>query len=242
MSDSASSSVDEAAEVADAPSNGVAPPRGERTYGGLTAEQRRAKRRAQLIEAARELFGTKGFQSTTVRALVKESGLGERYFYESFADLEELLIALLDEINSQVLAASLSALGESEDYQARNVLGMTAWARAVTADPRNARVILLESVGVSERVERSRRRWLRRFAEVIVAYAPSPPDGTIFSGPVIALGLVGAVHELTVEWYSGDIEMTLDEVILHAVVLFEGVRRLTENPPDDSESITRVPR
>ncbi|MGH9792076.1 MAG: TetR/AcrR family transcriptional regulator, partial [Candidatus Acidiferrales bacterium] len=58
--------------------------------------QRSAERRARLIQAGVQVFGTKGFHSATVKQICAEAGLTERYFYESFENLNALFLATYD--------------------------------------------------------------------------------------------------------------------------------------------------
>ena len=84
-----------------------------RVYGGVTGEERTAERRRKLIEAGMNLFGSASSGSVRVKDVVAEAGLTERYFYESFADLNALFGAVLgtaaDEIESRVDAAMVDA-------------------------------------------------------------------------------------------------------------------------------------
>ena len=57
-----------------------------RTYGGVTAGQRRATRRAALIEAALDLFAEEGARAVSKRAVCARARLNDRYFYEHFTD------------------------------------------------------------------------------------------------------------------------------------------------------------
>jgi AcrR family transcriptional regulator len=67
-------------------------PRSEpvRDYDGKTADERVADRRARLIAAGVELFGEHGYAGTSIRSVLRQSGLRDRYFGESFADLDSL--------------------------------------------------------------------------------------------------------------------------------------------------------
>src|SRR4029077_5184552 len=56
----------------------------QRAYGGVSAEDRIAARRAKLLDAGLELFGTRGYATTGVKDVCREAGLTDRYFYESF--------------------------------------------------------------------------------------------------------------------------------------------------------------
>src|SRR5581483_1962254 len=89
------------------------PRSGTRVYGGVDAVERRAARRARLIGAALDLLGTDGWQATTVRAICARAGLTARYFYESFADRDELLLAVFDEIAQEAAAVVLDAVASA---------------------------------------------------------------------------------------------------------------------------------
>ena len=71
-----------------------------RTWRGQTTQERQSERRDRLIEAGIELFGTRGYANTPVKAICEEAGLTERYFYEAFEDRE----ALLDQIYEILIA------------------------------------------------------------------------------------------------------------------------------------------
>ena len=51
-----------------------------RDYDGKTADERVADRRARLIGAGLELFGEHGYAGTSIRSVLRQSGLRDRYF------------------------------------------------------------------------------------------------------------------------------------------------------------------
>ena len=59
-----------------------------RRYGGLTAEERRAERRARLVRAATEIWVAEGWAAVSMRAVCARAGLTDRYFYEEFGNRE----------------------------------------------------------------------------------------------------------------------------------------------------------
>jgi AcrR family transcriptional regulator len=73
-----------------------------RNYAGLSAEERRLARRERLIEGAIRAYGELGYRNTTVKAVCEAAGLTERYFYESFANSEALLVAAFDAVSRRV--------------------------------------------------------------------------------------------------------------------------------------------
>ena len=69
--------------------------------------------RGRLVEAALELFGDKGYESTTVAEIAARAGLTERTFFRYFSDKREVLFwgaaALQDLLVSTVVHAPESA-------------------------------------------------------------------------------------------------------------------------------------
>ena len=105
-----------------------------RRYRGISAEERRAARRRQLLDAALEIAGTRGVERTTMTAICSEAGLTERYFYESFDARDQLLLALVDEIAEQVRTAVLTALSDTEgDTAARAHAALAAFAAVLVS-------------------------------------------------------------------------------------------------------------
>ncbi|MCJ0904974.1 TetR family transcriptional regulator [Rhodococcus sp. SRB_17] len=119
---------------------------GPRRWRGLEPEDRRAARRAQLIEAGMQIMGTEGAAAATMRATCREAALTERYFYESFGSRDELLVAVLDEVvlgaRDTILAALETAPVEPPLLIRHVVKAFTAY---VTKDPRRGRIMFVES-------------------------------------------------------------------------------------------------
>src|ERR1700754_2507466 len=81
-----------------------------RDYDGKTAAERVAERRARLVDAGIELFGEHGYAGTSIRAVLRQAGLRDRYFGESFADLDALLAAAYDKLIDEEASACRAAI------------------------------------------------------------------------------------------------------------------------------------
>ena len=179
-------------------------------YGGVEAAQRIATRRAQLIEAALELLGTDGWPVTTVRGICAHAKLTPRYFYESFEDLDAILLAVFDEIAAEGAAAVLAAVGAAEpDARAKSRAAIGAFIELLTDDPRKARVLFIEAMG-SEPLARRRLRpsacspgsWPSR---------PGRSMGSHETDPLVeltALMLAGGLAEALLAWLDGSLGVT----------------------------------
>ncbi|MGW5521006.1 TetR/AcrR family transcriptional regulator [Gordonia sp. NPDC003950] len=180
-----------------------------RRYGGADADERRERRRATLIEAGLDLFGEVGYPHVSVKRLCERAGLTQRYFYESFADRSALLIAVYDHCveiarSAAVAAADVYLTGPDGvapaevPAAARAALG--AFMDAIACDPRRARVMLVEVVGVDPEVESTRLRAIHEWANLVLALAMGERAVSI-PQRLAAIGLVGAVTQLLVDWY-----------------------------------------
>jgi AcrR family transcriptional regulator len=194
-----------------------------RRYRGVTPAERQAERRERLMEAGLELFGTIGYARTSVRAVAAAAAVNSRYFYESFGSREDLLYCVYQRIVTDIFTkASQAAAGETTiEAQARATV-RAAWT-AVTEDRRKARIVALEMVGVSDRLERLRRETRQALAQLTADNALSIAGSGVRLrlDPVLtARFLIGGVVEVLLEWINGDLDASVDEVVEHFTTLF----------------------
>ena len=191
-------------------------------YRGVPAAERQATRRQQLIDAAYDLLGSEGWQATTVRAVCRRAGLTPRYFYESFPDLDSLVVAVFDRIVAELVVVVLEQVVAAPDEahaKARAAIG--GFVRHVTEDPRRARIVFSEALG-SEALARRRFDTLRTFARLIAE------QGRAFYGvrgherlaDTTAYLLAGGMAELLLAWRDGTIGSSLEELIDDCAALF----------------------
>ncbi|MFF0545909.1 TetR/AcrR family transcriptional regulator [Nocardia thailandica] len=174
-----------------------------RAYRGATAEERRAARRARLIEAGIAVFGTRGFRAATVEAVAAEAGLIKRYFYESFDSLDTLLAAVYDLVVADLHTAVTASTRTGTDLAgalAGALDGMLAWAQD---DPRRARIHLFEAPGagsrLDERVRDNGRRFAHELSEILRAHTPEMPlSGT--EQALLGTVVVGVGQQVTTQW------------------------------------------
>jgi AcrR family transcriptional regulator len=197
-----------------------------RSYGGASADQRKARRRAALLEAGLELLGTKGWAGTTVRGVCALAGLNDRYFYESFADLDTLRLAVVDDLAAQGTAAILAATHAPRDLRARSRAVVTAVVDFFTADPRRAH-ILVHEFQASEPL-RERRRQLIQGLVAIFAAQVHEILGEVPASDVelTALTLIGGVLELVITWLRGDLAVDREHLIDFIVALMLSAARV----------------
>ncbi len=197
-----------------------------RRYRGLSVAERRAQRRERLLEAGLELFGTEGYASSSIRAVSAAASLNSRYFYESFTSREDLLYHVYQRAVRDVALAVIEATAGAHTVEEQARAGLRASWEVYTEDPRKARVIVLEVVGVSERLERVRRENRHAFADILVRNAMSlaAEDVQLRMDPVLtARSLIGAAMEVLVDWIHGDVDASKEEIVEHLTNMYTAV-------------------
>ncbi|MFD0365796.1 TetR/AcrR family transcriptional regulator [Nocardia sp. GCM10030253] len=207
----------------------------QRTYGGISADERRAQRRAALLDAALEIIGTDGLAKLTVSGLCAQAGLNERYYYESFDGRDAVLTALVDGIAEELAGTIVAALRAApDDTRGKAHAAITAGIHLLTDDPRKAKVALVAGMATPELRARTNQT-VRVFARLVAAEGidfygvTDPPDPSI---DFRATYLVGGLVQTMTAWLQGDLPLTRDELIEHTTDVFvllgeDLARRLT---------------
>jgi AcrR family transcriptional regulator len=212
-----------------------------RRYRGLTASERRAQRREQLLDAGLELFGTRGYANTTIRAVCAAASMNSRHFYESFASREDLLYHVYERIVHEIVLAAAEETGKVDTLEGKARAGLRAGWTIVTDDRRKARVVALEVVGVSERLDRLRRQIRHSLADLTANNARSVagrPMKYRLDPVLTARTLIGGVVEVLIDWINGDVDASVDEIVEHFTHLFTAVAIAAVAP----DARSRAPR
>ncbi|WNG49542.1 TetR/AcrR family transcriptional regulator [Archangium minus] len=185
-----------------------------RRYRGSSAEERRAQRREQFLEAAIQVYGEQGYRNATVKAVCEAAGLTERYFYESFSNSEELLVASFQAVTDFVLGelekAGAGASGRPVE-RARAML--SAYYEALKNHPLSARVFLVEISGVSPAVDQVFEAFLRGFGELLARTLDPHGKSSAAGEPLLRAGVVGGVIHIALSWIASGYSRPIHEVV-----------------------------
>ena len=189
-----------------------------RTFGGKTAGERRAERRAQLILAAVKVYGERGYRNATVKAVCDAAGLTERYFYESFANSEDLLCACFKH-GSEALVAKVrrAALACHGTWPERARASLLVYLRYLRDDPALARVFLIEMASVSPRADQLVGESLDQFGALLVDLLAEDPGLSHDFSRLLLRGVIGGGLHVAQAWiedgYAEDIEFVADAAL-----------------------------
>lgn len=191
-----------------------------RAYGGQTPQQRRDARRAVLIEAGLDVLAEVGLTGIGVRPVCVRAGLTPRYFYESFPSLDDLLVALCEQVGAEIAEAGLRGLRTAPDDLAARIEACVAAAfDVVLDDPRKACVV---AVGAGHAgMNAARQQMLLAYADLVISQFDLivPAFAGTLSRPV-AIFLVGGAVELVTARITGQIDISREDLIAHTTGVF----------------------
>ena len=183
-------------------------PSGQRRgrWSGVPLEDRQALRRDELIAAGVHLLGGESGPAVTVRAVCREAGLTERYFYESFSDRDEFVRAVYDDVCTRAMSALMSATTPREAVE--------QFVALMVDDPVRGRVLLL-APAVEPVLVRSGAEWMPSFIELLQRKL------TQISDPVrqkmMATSLIGGLTALFTAYLDGRLAASREQFIDYCV-------------------------
>jgi AcrR family transcriptional regulator len=195
-----------------------AAPVATRRYRGSSAPERRAQRREQLIRAAIDVYGERGYRNATVKAVCEAAGLTERYFYESFANSEALLVASYRAVTG-ILLKTLQEAGDAAggDAVERAQAILARYFEALRNDPPSARLFLVEIAGVSAELDRVFAASLEAFGVLLARTLGTASGGG--QERLLRTAAVGGIIHLAFDWVARGYVETHGEVVAAALRL-----------------------
>lgn len=194
-------------------------------WNGLSPEERQRERRRLLVDAAFDLLANEGSNGTTVRAVCAEARLNPRYFYESFDELDTLIVAVYDTVITQLRSEVATAVvAAGDDTKAAVRAAVEATVRFVDGDRRRGRVLFVEALG-NEALNVHRVRTGFGLVE-LVQRDQARRHGRTGAEQIDRLSaamLVGGFSEILAAWLDGRIDMSVTTLIDTSTTLFVAV-------------------
>jgi AcrR family transcriptional regulator len=191
-----------------------------RRYRGVRPDERRARRKAELILAGIAVYGERGYRHSTVKAVCDAAGLTERYFYESFVNSEALLAACYETITKRFMEGLLKAGAEGAGKRASRAERMRtmlhAYFTTLRREPRSAQVFLTEIRGIGPVVDAAFESSLREFGRHIrETMAPDAGERLV----ILEAGVVGGVMHIALRWIAEGYRPSVAKVTAAALLL-----------------------
>jgi AcrR family transcriptional regulator len=125
------------------------------------------RRRRRIAEAALALFATQGYTVTSVDDVVTRARVSKSAFYEFFESKEHCFRELLGSEGGALIHDVLSTAASGHDHHERLRLGITRFVSSCYERSDVARLLLVESVGLSPGVEALRHDLQASFADAV---------------------------------------------------------------------------
>nr|WP_281373647.1 TetR/AcrR family transcriptional regulator [Haloechinothrix aidingensis] len=177
-----------------------------------------------MIDAALEIWQEHGWAAVSMRGVCAQAGLIDRYFYESFADRDELLVAVWDKVRDEMFGLLLESISDVSDHpplvQLRSAIEVLV--HRLVEHPRHAQIIFGEHAG-SPALEQRRQETLQRATDMLGQLARpflrADVDENGFRMTVL-MG-IGGFYELISAWRAGIVRADADQIIEQAARLGE---------------------
>lgn len=137
------------------------------TPGRLRSDARAEKRRARIAEAALWLFASRGYNVTSVDEIVARAKVSKSAFYEFFESKEHCFRELLAQEGGALIHDVLTRASSGRNHHERLRLGITAFVLSCFERSAVARLLVVESVGLSAGVDQVRHELQARFAGAV---------------------------------------------------------------------------
>ncbi len=103
--------------------------------------------RGQLIAIATRMFAARGYEDTSIEAVLREAGVSRGSLYHHFASKEALFEAVAEEVETSVGVQTVAAASGLDEPVAALRAGFLAWIR-LAGDPVVQRILLIDAPSV----------------------------------------------------------------------------------------------
>jgi AcrR family transcriptional regulator len=197
-----------------------------RNFRGVAPEARQLERRERLMAAGIQTFGTRGYFRVTVREICAEARLTERYFYESFDNLEELFTAVYAQLASGLKQVTLEAIQHAvREPSAIAEAMLRSFFSYIQDDPRRGRIMFIDAVNIGHDVLRAAGTAVDDYGSLVRGFLKElfPAGAPGLRIDLLTQALQGACIQVATEWTKDEFRAPLEEVISNMLALCQGL-------------------
>jgi AcrR family transcriptional regulator len=195
----------------------------ERSYGGKTASERTSERRERLIEATINVLAEHGEGRATMTAVCSGAGLTERYFYESFANLDDAMLIAFDQVCNEILELAARVVEDTPGTPEERVHAvMQTFVDLVVSAPEKGKVAVMQA-STNPLLRNRRNELIGVFADFVAREAADLYGEHTWAADrarVFGVVYIAGFAELISAWLNGEVEQTPAELVETASDLF----------------------
>ncbi len=153
----------------------------------------------------------------TMRAVCREAGLSQKYFYESFANTDQLLFAVYQRALELANLPIVAGVSDSPAGWERARSAVDRAAKLVRDDPRICQILLVEPIADA------RLRHLVRDSITTLLHIDFPESGKgeLIAAKMAYSTLFGALISLFLEWSEGNLGSDRDAFVDHVMSVLD---------------------
>jgi AcrR family transcriptional regulator len=172
----------------------------------------RDQRRIQLLDAASEVFASKGYHAAAMDDIADAAGVSKPVLYQHFPSKLDLYLALLDQSCERLAEVVEEALASTEENADRVIATVAAFYEFVSSESGDFRFIFESDLtgdrAVQQRLSQVNAEISNAIAEVIAEDTSLP----VQQAKLLAVCLVGIAQVSARYWISGGTSaVTLEE-------------------------------
>ena len=192
----------------------------------------RRERRAQLLDAAREVFVASGYHAAAMDDIAEAAGVSKPVLYQHFPGKLELYLALLDSYSDALVAAVEAALASTADNKLRVQATVQAYFDFVD-DPGGAFRLIFESDLTNEAAVRNRVDRTNDACALLVSKVIAEDTGlTEAEAMLLAAGLTGQAQTAARHWLREGSTIPKDDAgRLVSTLSWRGISRIPLSHP-----------
>jgi len=181
------------------------------------------------------IWDKQGWAAVTMRGVCAQAGLVDRYFYESFADRDELLAAIWDQVRDETIHLLLAAFADQFDQPPLTQLriAISAFVGHLVEHPDRAQIFFGDHAG-SAILEQRRRETVQTFTDLLASLArpylkPGADENALRMSVLMG---IGGFNELITAWHAGIVKADAAQIIEQAAQVGAdlGAQYLPEDP------------
>lgn len=157
---------------------------------GLAPETVAEIQRERLIDAFVQVVAEQGYQQATISRITQAAGVTKKAFYDHFEDREACFLAAYEQGTAIILARVEEARKAAASWPAGVLASMRTLLELLAAEPRFARVSVVEINSAAPRVRAVRTRYLEGFRSLLT----DPQDGLAGVPGTVADAVIGGVY------------------------------------------------
>jgi AcrR family transcriptional regulator len=211
----------------------------ETLWRGTSADDRVDERRARMLRACFDIVGQHGASALAVRAVCRAANISPRHFYESFSDVDALLLAAY-ELAVQQLTGAIAAATTREpetppwselSERERLEIVFETTAAYLENHPHASRIIFREAL-TNNSLRTHAARTLTAFMHAVRQAVVDDADrSTARHRHLEATLLSGGLATVFIEWLAGSSQFTRGELVDYCTDASLAVLRM--RPPPD---------